>query len=96
LSAAGAADTLINPAGAMARSAQTECFGSGLGGAACWAKDGSWAVAWRAKSSSPEHPSKPQLSGEWRGDGLAIRALDHGMRLERGKLLLQLTGEQAR
>ncbi|MEF8722800.1 MAG: translocation/assembly module TamB domain-containing protein [Candidatus Accumulibacter delftensis] len=39
-------------------------------------------------------PGKPQLSGEWRGDDLAVRALDHGMRLERGKLLLQLTGDK--
>jgi translocation and assembly module TamB len=39
-------------------------------------------------------PAKPQLKGEWRGDGLAVRALDHGMRLERGKLLLQLTGDK--
>ncbi|EXI80830.1 MAG: Autotransporter assembly factor TamB [Candidatus Accumulibacter appositus] len=39
-------------------------------------------------------PVKPRLSGEWRGDGLAMRALDHGMRLERGKLRLQLTGDE--
>jgi len=39
-------------------------------------------------------PAKPELGGELRGDGLAVRALDHGMRLERGKLLLQLTGDK--
>jgi translocation and assembly module TamB len=38
-------------------------------------------------------PAKPRLDGEWRGDALAVRALDQGMRLERGKLLLQLIGE---
>jgi translocation and assembly module TamB len=38
-------------------------------------------------------PALPRLTGEWRGDGLALRALDLGMRLERGKLLLQLSGE---
>lgn len=31
-------------------------------------------------------PTKPHLSGEWRGDELALRALDSGMRLERGQL----------
>jgi translocation and assembly module TamB len=36
-------------------------------------------------------PAQPRLNGEWRGDGLAVRALDSGMRLERGKLLLQVT-----
>ncbi|WP_313951635.1 translocation/assembly module TamB domain-containing protein, partial [Accumulibacter sp.] len=40
-------------------------------------------------------PAQPRLSGELRGEGLAVRALDHAMRLERGKLLLQLTGETA-
>ncbi len=40
-------------------------------------------------------PAQPRLSGEWRGDGLAVRALDQGMRLERGKLLLQLRSEVA-
>ncbi|MBK7953667.1 MAG: translocation/assembly module TamB domain-containing protein [Candidatus Accumulibacter sp.] len=40
-------------------------------------------------------PAQPRLNGEWRGDGLAVRALDQGMRLERGKLLLQLRSEAA-
>ncbi|MCM8611933.1 translocation/assembly module TamB domain-containing protein [Accumulibacter sp.] len=43
-------------------------------------------------------PAQPRVSGEWRGDRLAVRALDQGMRLERGKLLLELAvgadGEQ--
>ena len=43
-------------------------------------------------------PARPRLSGDWRGEGLAVRSLDHGMRLERGKLLLELAvgadGEQ--
>ncbi|WP_273703193.1 translocation/assembly module TamB domain-containing protein, partial [Candidatus Accumulibacter vicinus] len=38
-------------------------------------------------------PAQPRLNGEWRGDGLAVRALDQGVRLERGKLLLQLRSE---
>lgn len=40
-------------------------------------------------------PAQPHLNGEWRGDDLAVRALDQGMRLERGKLLLQLRSEAA-
>lgn len=40
-------------------------------------------------------PAQPRLNGEWRGDGLVVRALDQGMRLERGKLLLQLRSEAA-
>ena len=43
-------------------------------------------------------PAQPRISGDWRGEGLAVRALDQGMRLERGKLLLELAvgadGEQ--
>ncbi|QKS29937.1 MAG: translocation/assembly module TamB domain-containing protein [Candidatus Accumulibacter similis] len=43
-------------------------------------------------------PAQPRVSGDWRGDGLAVRALDQGMRLERGKLWLELAvgadGEQ--
>lgn len=40
-------------------------------------------------------PALPRISGEWRGSGLAVRALDQGMRLERGRLLLQLSSETA-
>ncbi|MCM8599850.1 MAG: translocation/assembly module TamB domain-containing protein [Candidatus Accumulibacter sp.] len=40
-------------------------------------------------------PALPRLTGEWRGSGLAVRALDQGMRLERGRLLLQLRSEAA-
>ncbi|MFT3849962.1 MAG: translocation/assembly module TamB domain-containing protein [Propionivibrio sp.] len=39
-------------------------------------------------------PSHPQLSGEWRGQELAVRALDLGMRLERGQALLEVTPER--
>lgn len=39
-------------------------------------------------------PAQPRLAGEWRGDNLAVRALDQGMRLERGALLLQLAGDK--
>ena len=39
-------------------------------------------------------PAQPQLSGEWRGDALALRALDLGMRLERGKALAEITPER--
>ena len=35
-------------------------------------------------------PAQPRVNGEWRGSGLAVRSLDYGMRLERGTLLLQL------
>ncbi len=38
-------------------------------------------------------PAQPRLSGEWRGEQLAVRLLDQGMRLERGKLLLRLGSE---
>lgn len=38
-------------------------------------------------------PAQPRLTGEWRGEQLAVRALDQGLRLERGKLLVQLSGE---
>ncbi len=37
-------------------------------------------------------PAQPQISGEWRGEQLAVRALDQGMRLERGRLVLQVAG----
>lgn len=40
-------------------------------------------------------PAQPRLSGEWRGEQLAVRMLDLGMRLERGTLLVQLAGETA-
>ncbi|HMW57149.1 MAG TPA: translocation/assembly module TamB domain-containing protein [Accumulibacter sp.] len=40
-------------------------------------------------------PAQPRLNGEWRGDGLVVRALDQGVRLERGKLLLQLRSDAA-
>lgn len=36
-------------------------------------------------------PSSPQMSGEWRGQDLALRALDLGMRLERGQALVEIT-----
>ena len=39
-------------------------------------------------------PSSPQVSGEWRGQDLALRALDLGMRLERGKALVEITPER--
>ncbi len=39
-------------------------------------------------------PAQPQLSGEWRGDALALRALDLGMRLERGKALVEITPDR--
>ncbi|HNM64926.1 MAG TPA: translocation/assembly module TamB domain-containing protein [Accumulibacter sp.] len=37
-------------------------------------------------------PARPSLGGEWRGDDLALRALDQGMRLERGRLQARLAG----
>lgn len=38
--------------------------------------------------------ARPQFSGQWRGDELAVRALDQGMRLERGQALLEITPER--
>jgi hypothetical protein len=60
------------------------------GPARCLATAGNSAVVWRAMRLAGS-PAQPRLNGEWRGDDLAVRALDQGMRLERGKLLLQLT-----
>jgi len=40
-------------------------------------------------------PAQPRVSGEWRGEQLALRALDQGTRLERGRLWLQL-GDDSR
>ncbi len=93
LSAAGAADTLINPRAPW--QGQLKLNVSDLAWAARLLGEG-WQLGGRlaGQIQLAGTPEKPQLSGEWRGDGLAIRALDHGMRLERGKLLLQLTGEQ--
>lgn len=38
--------------------------------------------------------ARPQFSGQWRGDQLALRSLDQGMRLERGEALLDLTSDR--
>jgi translocation and assembly module TamB len=38
--------------------------------------------------------ARPQFSGEWRGDKLALRALDQGMRLERGLAIVEITPER--
>ncbi|MFZ4535920.1 translocation/assembly module TamB domain-containing protein [Propionivibrio sp.] len=38
--------------------------------------------------------ARPQFSGEWRGEKLALRALDLGMRLERGQALVEITPER--
>ena len=40
-------------------------------------------------------PAQPRVSGEWRGEQLALRALDQGTRLEHGRLLLQLGGDHS-
>ncbi|MEO8411222.1 MAG: translocation/assembly module TamB domain-containing protein, partial [Propionivibrio sp.] len=37
---------------------------------------------------------KPQFAGTWRGEQLAVRALDQGMRLERGQALVDITPEK--
>ena len=39
-------------------------------------------------------PSSPQVSGEWRGQDLALRALDLGMRLERGEALVEIAPDR--
>ncbi len=38
--------------------------------------------------------ARPQFSGQWRGENLALRALDYGMRLEQGQALIELTPER--
>ena len=38
--------------------------------------------------------ARPQFSGEWRGENLALRALDQGMRLERGSALVEIKPER--
>jgi len=38
--------------------------------------------------------ARPQFSGQWRGDDLALRALDLGMRLERGEALLEINNDR--
>ncbi|MBS1228487.1 MAG: hypothetical protein H6R17_1764 [Proteobacteria bacterium] len=38
--------------------------------------------------------ARPLLSGQWRGDDLALRALDQGMRLERGEALLEISNNR--
>jgi translocation and assembly module TamB len=38
--------------------------------------------------------ARPQFSGQWRGDQLALRALDQGMRLERGEAQLDISGDR--
>jgi translocation and assembly module TamB len=48
----------------------------------------------RGELSLAGTPAQPRLAGEWRGDNLAVRALDQGMRLERGTLFLQLAGDK--
>ena len=39
-------------------------------------------------------PARPQFSGEWHGENLALRALDQGMRLERGSALVEIKPER--
>lgn len=41
-------------------------------------------------------PSHPQFAGEWRGRDLAVRALDLGLRLERGQALVAVQPERLR
>lgn len=55
-----------------------------------------WQVAGQLKgemrlSGSPAHP---QVGGEWRGQDLALRALDLGMRLERGQALVEIAPDR--
>ena len=37
---------------------------------------------------------RPEFSGEWRGEDLALRALDYGMRLEHGQALVEISPER--
>ncbi|MCP5228310.1 translocation/assembly module TamB domain-containing protein [Accumulibacter sp.] len=93
LSAAGATDTPINPRapwqGQLKVDVPDLAWAARLLGAG-WQLGGRLA----GEAQLAGTPAKPQISGELRGDGLAVRALDYGMRLERGKLLLQLAGDQ--
>ena len=38
--------------------------------------------------------ARPEFSGQWRGENLALRALDYGMRLEQGQASIELTPER--
>ncbi len=56
----------------------------------------SWQVAGRLRGEMQLAGSaaRPQFSGQWRGDELALRSLDQGMRLERGEALLDITADR--
>ncbi|MCP5249557.1 MAG: translocation/assembly module TamB domain-containing protein [Candidatus Accumulibacter sp.] len=94
LSATSSADTLINPQapwrGQLKLNMPDLAWAARLVGDG-WQLGGELAGDLRIAGT----PALPELGGELRGDGLVVRALDHGMRLERGKLRLQLSGEAA-
>jgi translocation and assembly module TamB len=56
----------------------------------------SWQVAGRLNGEMrlAGSAARPQFTGEWRGENLALRALDQGMRLERGNALIEITPER--
>ena len=62
---------------------------------AAWLGDG-WQVAGRmhGELALAGSAARPQVSGQWRGEQLALRALDQGMRLERGEALLDISGDR--
>ncbi|WP_300339426.1 translocation/assembly module TamB domain-containing protein [Accumulibacter sp.] len=93
-SAASSADTLINRQGPWR--GQLKLNVPDLAWAARLLGDG-WELGGRlaGEVQLAGTPAQPRLGGELRGDGLVVHALDHAMRLERGKLLLQLTGDTA-
>jgi translocation and assembly module TamB len=92
LSAASSAEALIDRAapwhGQVRVSAPDLAWAGPLLGEG-WQLGGRLAGAMRIDGS----PAKPRLRGEWRGDDLALRVLDQAMRLEHGKLLVELSGE---
>lgn len=82
LSATSSADTLINrlaPWRGRLRLNMPDLAWAGPLLGAGWQLGGQLAGEARLDGS----PAQPRVSGDWRGDGLAVRALDQGMRLER-------------
>ena len=67
--------------------------------------DLSWLSAWlgegwqvggrlRGEMNLAGSAARPQVAGQWRGEQLALRALDQGMRLERGEALLDISDDR--
>lgn len=90
LTAPGGADTLIDPIAPWRGRLRAKVPDVGWLGPLIGE---GWQVAGRVDGELQldGSPSRPQLSGEWRGEDLAVRALDLGMRLERGQARVEIT-----